>query len=311
MDQITGRWRLGLFLALSTALMWGLLPIALKGVLGAMDAITITWFRFFVSALLIGAYIQIKGGFPWRKLAARSMAIRFAVATVCLLGNFLLYLMGLDYTTASAAQVMIQVAPMLMLLLSLFLFNERFSVGQAFGVLLFVTGLLLFFNLRLEELLGAQGRYAFGVLLVFVAALIWAVYGVIQKQLHKSFTSMEILWLIFVVGAVVFAPKANFGSFQGLGSFEWICLIFAALNTIVAYGTFAYALQHWEASRVSATITLVPVITLLGVQLTNWLWPALIVVEPMNLLSWIGASLVVVGSMAAALLKARTRRISA
>ena len=311
MDQITGRWRLGLLLALSTAFMWGLLPIALKGVLGSMDAITITWFRFFVSAVLIGLYIQYRGGFPWRKLCSRSMAVRFGLATLCLLGNFLLYLMGLDYTTASAAQVMIQVAPMLMLLLSLVLFKEQFSIGQGFGVALFVTGLLLFFNLRLDELIGAQGRYAFGVFLVFVAAVIWAVYGVIQKQLHKSFTSMEILWLIFVVGALAFAPKANFGSFRVLTVFEWACLVFAALNTIVAYGTFAYALQHWEASRVSATITIVPVITLLGVQLTNWIMPSLIVVEPMNLLSWLGASLVVVGSMAAALLKGRRTRISA
>lgn len=310
MHHITGRWQLGLALALITAFMWGLLPVALKGVLGQMDAVTITWFRFFLSTVLIGTYIQVQGGFPWRKLANPSVVKRLILAALCLLGNFLLYLIGLDYTTASAAQVMIQVAPMLMLLLSLFLFKERFSVGQAFGVMLFVVGLALFFNLRIPELLAAKGQYVLGVLLIFIAAVIWAVYGVIQKQLQKSFTSMEILWLIFALGALVFAPKADFHSFARLTAVGWGCLIFAALNTVVAYGTFAYALVHWEASRVSATITVVPVVTLLAVQLMNLMTPDFVVVEPMNWLSWLGALLVVLGSMAAALLKGRQTPIS-
>lgn len=305
MHSITGRWQLGLVLALVTAFMWGLLPIALKGVLGPMDAVTITWFRFFLSTVLIGTYIQLNGGFPWRKLLQRAMIWRFAVAIVCLLGNFLLYLMGLDYTTASASQVMIQLAPMMMLVLSLFLFNERFSLGQAMGVLLFMLGLALFFNLRLPELLAAQGQYAWGVFLIFLAAVVWAVYGVIQKQLQKHLTSMEILWLIFAVGAITFAPAADFASFARLTPFAWGCLLFAGLNTVVAYGTFAYALVHWEASRVSATITLVPVITLICVQILDALAPQFLEAEPMNGWSWLGACLVVVGSMLAALLRGR------
>lgn len=305
MHTVTGRWQLGLALALSTAFMWGLLPIALKGVLAEMDAVTITWFRFFLSTLLIGTYIQYSGGFRWRKLFDRAKAGRFLVAIVCLLGNFLLYLLGLQYTTASAAQVMIQLAPMMMLLLSLFIFQERFSLGQSLGVLLFLLGLVLFFNLRLPELLAAEGQYVWGLLLIVLAAITWAAYGIIQKQLQTSLTSMEILWVIFAVGSITFAPVSDFSSFTALSPFAWGCLIFAALNTVVAYGTFGYALVHWEASRVSATITLVPVITLICVQLTDWLAPSFLVAEPMNWLSWMGASLVVLGSMLAALLKGR------
>ncbi|HAU01998.1 MAG TPA: EamA family transporter, partial [Porticoccaceae bacterium] len=33
MSEISGRWKLGLLLALTTAILWGLLPIALKGVM--------------------------------------------------------------------------------------------------------------------------------------------------------------------------------------------------------------------------------------------------------------------------------------
>lgn len=309
MHPISGRWQLGLALTLCTALMWGLLPIALKGVLAQMDAITITWFRFTLSSVLIGLWLWLREGFPWGRLVQANNLRRFGIAILGLLGNFIWYLMGLDYTTASATQVMIQVAPMLMLVLSLWVFNERLSAGQFVGVLLFVLGLLLFFNLRLAELwqalLSGQGRYALGLLLVFVAALVWAIYGVIQKKLQRDFSSMQILWVIFTVGAISFAPWSDFGTFADLTPLAWYCLLFAGLNTIAAYGTFAYALLHWEASRVSATITLVPVFTLLGVQLVDWLAPHFLEIEPMNWLSWLGAGLVVMGSMAAALWKGR------
>ena len=49
MHATTGRWKLGLALALVTAVCWGLLPIALRIVLDGMDAWTITWYRFAVA----------------------------------------------------------------------------------------------------------------------------------------------------------------------------------------------------------------------------------------------------------------------
>ncbi|MCH9697352.1 MAG: EamA family transporter, partial [Gammaproteobacteria bacterium] len=53
MHQTSGHWKLGFILALSTALLWGLLPIALKKLLLQMDAFTVTWYRFFASAVCL------------------------------------------------------------------------------------------------------------------------------------------------------------------------------------------------------------------------------------------------------------------
>ena len=41
----SNHWRLGFTLSLTTAALWGLLPIALKVVLESMDAYTIVWWR--------------------------------------------------------------------------------------------------------------------------------------------------------------------------------------------------------------------------------------------------------------------------
>ena len=57
----------------------------------------------------------------------------------------------------------------------------------------------------------------------------------------------------------------------------------------------------WESSRVSAVVTLAPLMTLLFAQLLWFFLPDPISLEPLNVWSWVGAILVVAGSTAAAL----------
>ena len=74
-------------------------------------------------------------------------------------------------------------------------------------------------------------------------------------------------------------------------------MIFCGFNTLIAYGCFAEALAHLEASRVSAVIALTPLLTVLIVQLIPIEG---IVAEPIGALSLLGALMVVCGSVTAA-----------
>ena len=47
-------------LSILTALLFGILPIVLKGLLNSLDVITITWFRFGVAALLLAIVVARK-----------------------------------------------------------------------------------------------------------------------------------------------------------------------------------------------------------------------------------------------------------
>jgi drug/metabolite transporter (DMT)-like permease len=46
LHRTTGRWRLGVGLALVTSTIWGLLALALKVLVTTMDPFTVTWCRF-------------------------------------------------------------------------------------------------------------------------------------------------------------------------------------------------------------------------------------------------------------------------
>jgi drug/metabolite transporter (DMT)-like permease len=78
-------------------------------------------------------------------------------------------------------------------------------------------------------------------------------------------------------------------------------LLFCGLNTLVAYGAFAEALEHWEASRVSAILTLTPAFTLASVWAASQVWPTLLAPERLSLGGLAGTLLVVGGSLALAL----------
>lgn len=304
MHITSGRWQLGLALALFTALLWGSLPIALKLLLDDMDAYTITWYRFLTAAVLLGAFQIRHGTLPALHRVTSTGWILLGTAALGICGNYILFLLGLDYITPEASQVLVQLAPMLMLLGGLVVFRERFAVWQWVGLVVLLAGIALFFNHRLEELTGGFGDYALGVLLIVIGSVIWAAYGLAQKQLLNSMGSGQVMLIMYLAGALLFFPMAKPAGLGDLNGIALALLAFTSLNTLFAYGSFAEALAHWEASRVSAVLTIVPLLSLLFVAVLGQVTDA-VVPEPLNILSWVGALLVVVGSMLAALAGSR------
>lgn len=299
-------WRVGLPLALTTAFLWALLPIAMKGLIADMDTTTITWYRFFGAALFAGVF------YGWRheldlKSLLRGKLLPFTLLAVGgLLANYISYATGLNYITPGALQVLIQLAPLLLLIFSVIWLGERFSLRQWVGVLMVFTGLALFFNLRLQELIAGENRqYLRGVGLAVFAAITWAIYGLFQKKIVAESRPQNLLVLIYIAGTLCFLPVAKPAIALQLDWLGWALLIFMTANTLIAYGAFAKAMGAWEASKVSATLALVPLMTLALSTLIGALWPGYIEVEPLNWISWIGAFSVVLGSLLVAIGRGR------
>ncbi|GMG86537.1 DMT family transporter [Biformimicrobium ophioploci] len=298
----TQSWRLGFALAMTTALMWGLLPVAMKGLLQDISPATVTWYRFVGAGIFTIAWYHYRGTLNLRHLFSRPLIALTCIASAGLILNYISYALGLHFSTPGAAQVTIQLAPLLLLLASVIWLGEDFSRQQAMGLVLVVAGLVLFFNQRFGEMLsGSNPRYLMGVGLIVVAAITWATYGFFQKKLLKHVGTQDLLALIYILGTFAFLPMAEPASVVGLSPLAWALLAFLTLNTIVAYGAFAAAMQVWDASRVSASLALVPVITLVTASVVAHYSPDYIEVEPLNLWSWVGAMLVVGGSLVTAL----------
>lgn len=301
MHTSSGRWLYGLLLSLLTALLWGILPIKLKTVLQVMDPVTVTWYRLLVAGLLLLAWLAARRQLPAFSRLGRNGRWLVVLAIAGLTSNYVLYLVGLNMLSPGTTQLVIQVAPILLLLGSLWVFKESFSLLQGLGLLVLLLGFALFFNQRLDDLFGGLGQYSLGVLTVLLAALLWAFYGLAQKQLLTRWNSVQIMMVIYLACAVLLTPWAHPWQALQLSPLQGWLLLACCLNTLVAYGAFAEALAHWEASRVSAALAVTPLVTFAAVAAAAALWPERVAAEDANLLAYLGALLVVLGSAATAL----------
>lgn len=211
------------------------------------------------------------------------------------------YLLGVQHTTPGNAQLLIQLAPLLMALGGIFIFGERFSAGQWLGLAVIAGGLLLFFR----DQVGAAANglaYARGSLLIVIAAIVWAGYALLQKQLLVRLSSPAIQLFIYALAAFVLLPLAQPRELLALDSRHAWLLAFCAINTLVAYGAFAESLAHWQASRVSTVLALTPMLSLAVIALVHSRWPSSIAPEHVGALGYAGALAVVAGSCLCSLL---------
>ena len=301
LKSVCGRWKLGILLALGTATMWGTLPVALHLVAPTIGPATSTFFRFFIAALLLTPYLLVtRQVINQHKLKSAKLLALTLAAGLLLTGNYGFYILGLERTSAEATQVMIQLAPMLLLLTGLWLFKETFNTKQWLGFFAFALGLLLFFDRQIRQLLFEFGDYGLGLVFTIMSAIFWTGYAIIQKYLLNDFQSSETILILYWIGSLAFLPLSDFSTMGQLSSLQWFALLFCGLNTLIAYGCFAEAMVHLEASRVSAIIAVTPLFTIAIAQL---LPIENMPVEPLTALSILGATLVVSGSITTAIAK--------
>ncbi|MDJ0677215.1 MAG: DMT family transporter [Calothrix sp. MO_167.B42] len=299
--QTSGRWRLGLLLSSITVTLWGILPIALKITLQKVDVYTVTWFRFLVAFGLLAIYLKVRGKLPTLTKLRSTPGKLLAIAIVFLAVNYICFVKGLALTSPGNAEVIMQLAPILLGAGGLFVFQESYTRLQWLGVSVFILGLILFFNQQLTNLITTPSTYLFGSGLVVVGAVAWATYALAQKQLLRSLSSTHIMIIIYGGCALILTPFANINTIFSLNIFYSLILLFCGLNTLIAYGAFAESLEHWEASRVSAVIACAPIITLISVDTVSAIAPNLMKPEHLTFIGILGAILVVSGSITVAL----------
>ena len=287
----------GVWLALVTVVCWSVLPITLRIASRQLDPYTLTWYRFAVSAIVLFAVLGMRRTLPaLSRIRVPRSAGLIVLATAGLVANYVLYLVSLSYVSPTISTVITQLGPLLLMLGGVVLFHERMSRTQTIGVVLLVVGLFLFFNRRLVELMDISGRAGIGAIILLVASVVWAVYGLAQKVLLERFTSPQILLMIYIGASLVLLPFTAPLSVKGLPLLELVMLGLSALNTLVAYGALAEALHRAGATTVGAVLAVSPVASLIVTWASNRISPGFFAPDILNVATVAGAFVVAVGS---------------
>ena len=98
--------RLGLAAAGTTALCWSFLALILKYNLTYTSSENLSWFRLFFSAICLQSYFLLRGRNPLPRLSTQAGQLLWAGGFLAL--NYPGYIKGIEYTSPSHAQIMIQ-----------------------------------------------------------------------------------------------------------------------------------------------------------------------------------------------------------
>jgi len=300
-------WVRGLLLSLATAILWGWMPLLLRGLVDHLDPLTATGYRYLLCALGNALYLWILGGSTWRPLRERNVLLLVALCVGGMLINNVMFLYGLRLTSPGAAQVLSQLGPVMLLLGGVLIFRERFSPRQWGGGVLVVSGMALFFHDRFGGM-DSQGDYGIGLLILVTAPVFWATYGLAQKKMTGLLGPQQVLVIIYVLGTILLSPFISWGAIAAMSAGGHAFAIGSMIVTVASYITFNEALARWDASRVSAILTLTPLFTLLATRIAASGWPHLFASEHHDAVSWLGAAIVVAGSLCVAVPRYRRRR---
>lgn len=288
----------GLLYATTTASLWGMLAIVLKISLNYFDAYTVVWWRFAMAFTFLLLFFSFKK--PGYLKILRKPPLKLLLAGALLGINYIGFMQGVHYTGPAVTQVIIQVGPLSLALTGILFFKERISRLRGAGFLIALSGFAFFYYQQLQRLGSEPQLLNLGVFWILVGAWAWTGYAVLNKIFVRTTPSAQINLILYGVPALLYVPLADFSRLMAVNSWEEIALLlFMGGNTLAAYGALSLALKYTEANKVSMIITVNPVITFLIMELLIWADVSWFDVPPVNLLSYLGAFLVLVGALMA------------
>lgn len=244
-----------------TTFLWGFLAIAMKIAADDVPVNTIVWFRFTFAFVFLVGFVALRNPRRLRILYRPPPMGLFAAVALTL--NYLGYVGGLDRTSPSNAQVLIQLAPLMLAVAGVFIFKERMVRVQVYGIVLALLGFAAFAYDQFESATIVREHLLLGNAILFGAALAWALYAVLQKLLlAKGFGPQDLNLLLYGLPAITLWPLVDFELLTGLSVGMWLLMTFLGANTLVAYGALGEAFKRLPAYKVALIVTLNPLITL-------------------------------------------------
>lgn len=191
--------------------------------------------------------------------------------------NQMLFFLGLNISFPIHASLIMMSTPLLITVISIFIFGEKLTASKTAGLFLGIGGAAILM-LRGQEVT-LTGNTAWGDFLIFLNAASYAVYLVIIKPLMLRYRPVIVIRWVFLFGFLFVFPF-GWPEFRGINWSLFRPGDFAAVGFIVVFVTFftylwnVYALRHLSPATAGAYIYLQPVfaaiisVTVLGETLS-------------------------------------------
>ena len=273
---------------LALAVIWGTNFSVIKVALEEIPPLAFNALRFPLASLALLALLRLRG--PLRMPERRDIP---RVVVLGVVGNVLyqlLFIYGLDATTAGNASLLLATTPVWTILLSVAFGHERPPGRVWWGILATLGGMVLVVAGGEGVRLG--GSSLLGDVLMAAAAVGWSVYTVgAREPIHRYGALAVTAWTLWVgTAGVVLLGLPSLGSLDlgGVSGGAWAGVAYSGVLSIsVAYLIWYSGVRRLGNARTAAYSNLVPVVALL----VAWIWLA----EVPSGLQILGAAVVLAG----------------
>ena len=242
-----------IFAALLVITIWGVsFPIVKLG-LEEIPPILFIALRFIIVAIPAVFFVPFPKTSIWNVIAVGVLigVIKFG----------LLFIAMQDNANAGTTSLILQAQVFFTILLSYFLFKEGIKVAQGIGIMLAITGFLLFF-------ISAEGHItSLGLILILGAALAWAFSNVVMKRMQGVNLLHFMVWVSIVPPLPLLIISAALETshpitlVRGLSPGGWFAIAYMGyLSTLVAYALWGRLLNEYKAATITPFALLIPVV---------------------------------------------------
>jgi drug/metabolite transporter (DMT)-like permease len=240
--------------------LFGLFPIAAKKVFVDIDPIPVLGLRlagaaFFLMALHI---VLVRNPIPiWREWKG-VVGLSFLGVIV----NMGFFLVGLQYTTAVNAVVVITTIPVFTYAIAILMGRETLGPMRGLGIAVAFGGVLYLIGASYT----ASATHALGDLMVMVNALSYAAFLVLARPMTQRYDPLSLTTWMFIVGTLVFLPIGLMLGLRGQladassSVVGWMLYIILGAS-VLTYVLNTRVLKHVPASTVAIFTYIQPVLT--------------------------------------------------
>lgn len=231
------------FLMLIITFVWGLNLSVIKISLREIPPLPFNGIRLLLSSLLLILSIIILE----KNLRIRKEHIP-KIIILSIIGHTiyqLLFIKGVDLTTASNTSIILGTSPIIISLLSSYFKHEKIKPIGWLGILFGFIGLFIVIKGK-EEGIYVSSRTLKGDLLLALAVILWSYYSVSSKLLLKIYSPLKFTGITMTLGSVLFFPF----SIREIRNLSFSSISFPAWFWLFYSGAFAlsFSLVIWFIS---------------------------------------------------------------
>ncbi len=245
-----------------TVIFWGYSFVSTKILLQDLPPISIAFFRQIIAAGALLIVLLYKKLFV--KMALKDVLLVFASAFFGIVLYFLFENIGLKYTTASNASIIVAAVPIFTLITESLFYKYKITARVISCVIVSITGVFL---VIFEKGLDFSSGYTKGNILMIGAMVTWVIYTIICKSLSGKYNGIVITAYQMAAASLLFIPFIipEISQWKGLSAYSLANLLYLSLLcSALAYYLYNVAVKGLGATVSSMFLNLIPVVSILG-----------------------------------------------